>query len=70
MGFEDPPTETHPLRPPSLPAPSTDGAGTGQPERAKPLPSWFPAQKEDRCPLTEEDLAFDTDPLKLRRPRR
>ena len=47
-----------------LPLGFEDPLQTSQPARS--LPAWFPTKKETSR-LTEEDLSFETDPLKLRR---
>jgi hypothetical protein len=69
LGFEDPLGAGEAVIPEPKGSPSNDALPDDQPQRARTLPAWFPAGKETSR-LTEEDLSFDTDLLKLRSTRK
>jgi hypothetical protein len=62
LGFEDPLQSSQP----PLSGAASDGNTGGEAQPARTLPAWFPTGKETSR-LTEEDLSFETDPLKLRK---
>lgn len=62
LGFEDPLQTSQP----PLSSAGNGGNVGAQAQPARTLPAWFPTKKET-SQLTEEDLSFETDPLKLRK---